>query len=143
MLTLDPGNKDYLSLAATAAVGLGEHERSIALYRAMLADTPDNPDVHLWLGHALKTIDRVPEAIDAYRAAAAARPDFGDAYWSLANLKTYRFGDDEIARMRAAEEASAHGGGRPHPSLLCAGQGAGGPGRNRAILDSIMNGAMP
>ena len=107
LLALDPANKDYLSLAATAAVGLGEHERSIALYRAMLADMPDNPDVHLWLGHALKTIDQLPEAIEAYRGAAAARPDFGDAYWSLANLKTYRFGDDEIARMRAAEEAPA------------------------------------
>ena len=60
----------------------------------MLADVPDDPDVHLWLGHALKTVGRTPEAIDAYRAAAAARPDFGDAYWSLANLKTYRFTDD-------------------------------------------------
>ena len=31
------------------------------------------------------------------------RPSFGDAYWSLANLKTYRFTDDEIARMRSVE----------------------------------------
>jgi len=100
---------DYLSLAATAAVGLGEHERSIVLYQAMLAAGPNNPDVHLWLGHALKTIDRVPDAIESYRAAAAGRPDFGDAYWSLANLKTYRFDDAEIARMREAEQASGTG----------------------------------
>jgi hypothetical protein len=63
--------------------------------------------VHLWLGHALKTVGRLPEAIAAYRGAASARPDFGDAYWSLANLKTYRFGEDEIARMRAAEAEPA------------------------------------
>jgi tetratricopeptide (TPR) repeat protein len=107
LLALEPANADYLSVAATAAVGLGEHERSIALYRAMQAGAPGNPDVHLWLGHALKTIDRLPEAIASYRAAAAARPDFGDAYWSLANLKTYRFDDAEIAQMRAAEEAPA------------------------------------
>ena len=107
LLALDPANKDYLLVAATAAVGLGEHERSIALYRAMQTDTPDNPDVHLWLGHALKTIDRLPEAIDAYRAAARARPDFGDAYWSLANLKTYRFDDATIAQMRTAEAVPA------------------------------------
>jgi tetratricopeptide (TPR) repeat protein len=105
LLKLDPGNMDYLSLAATAAVGLGEHERSIVLYQAMLAAGPNNPDVHLWLGHALKTIDQVPDAIESYRAAAAGRPDFGDAYWSLANLKTYRFDDAEIARMREAEQA--------------------------------------
>ena len=107
LLALDPAHGDYLSVAATAAVGLGEHERSIALYRRMLAQAPGNPDVHLWLGHALKTIDRLPEAIDAYRAAARARPDFGDAYWSLANLKTYRFDDATIAQMRAAEAAQA------------------------------------
>ncbi len=107
LLALDPANKDYLSVAATAAVGLGEHERAIALYHAMLADKPGNPDIHLWLGHALKTTDRFAEAVAAYHAAAAARPDFGDAYWSLANLKTYRFDDATIARMRAAEEAPA------------------------------------
>jgi len=107
LLKLGPTNTDFLSLAATAAVGLGEHERSIALYRAMLVAMPDNPDVHLWLGHALKTIDQVPTAVESYRAAAAARPDFGDAYWSLANLKTYRFEDAEIARMRKGEQAPA------------------------------------
>ena len=103
LLAIDPRNPDYRSLSATTAVGLGEHDRAIALYRELLADAPDAPDVHLWHGHALKTIGRLPQAIEAYRAAAAARPDFGDAYWSLANLKTYRFTDDEIARMRAEE----------------------------------------
>jgi hypothetical protein len=41
----------------------------------------------------------------ALAAATAPRPDFGDAYWSLANLKTYRFGDEEIERMRSLETA--------------------------------------
>jgi hypothetical protein len=50
-------------------------------------------------------VGKLPEAIDAYHAAARARPDFGDAYWSLANLKTYRFGDDLVARMRSEEAA--------------------------------------
>ncbi len=105
LLELEPGSLDFRSLAATAAVGLGEHDQAIALYREMLADAPDSPDLNLWLGHALKTIGRVPEAIEAYRAAAAARPDFGDAYWSLANLKLYRFSDEEMTRMRASEAA--------------------------------------
>ena len=107
LLDLDPGNLDYRSLAAANAVGLGEHEEAIALYRDMLAETPGSPDVHLWIAHALKTVGQVPEAIDAYRAAASARPDFGDAYWSLANLKMYRFADDEMARMRAEEASPA------------------------------------
>ena len=107
LLAIDPGHVDYRTLAATAAVGLGEHARAIALYRELLAEIPGSADVHLWQGHALKTIGRVPEAIESYRAAAAARPDFGDAYWSLANLKTYQFTDDEIGRMRAEEAKPA------------------------------------
>jgi len=105
LLAHEPGNAEYRTLAATAAVGLGEHDTAIALYRQLLVDMPGSPDLHLWLAHALKTVGQAPEAVDAYRAAAAARPDFGDAYWSLANLKMYRFADDEIADMRA-EEAS-------------------------------------
>ena len=107
LLGLDAANFDYRSLAATVAIGLGEHKRALELYGGMLADAPGDPDIHLWIGHALKTVGRAPEAIDAYLAAAAARPDFGDAYWSLANLKTYEFPDAVIERMRAAESAPA------------------------------------
>ncbi len=105
LLGLDPDKPDYRALAAETAVGLGEHDRAIILYRGLIVDTGGSPDLHLWLGHALKTVGRTSEAIASYRAATAARADFGDAYWSLANLKTYRFEDDEIVRMRAAEVA--------------------------------------
>jgi tetratricopeptide (TPR) repeat protein len=107
LLALQPDSADYRALAATAAVGLGDNEGAIAIYRELLAAQSDLPDVNLWLGHALKTVGQVPEAIEAYRAAAVARPSFGDAWWSLANLKTYRFTDAEIARMRAEEAAPA------------------------------------
>ena len=103
LLAHDPGNPDHRSLAAGAAIGLGEHGRAIAIYRGLLADEPGSADVRLWLGHALKTVGELPEAIASYRAAAAVRPGFGDAYWSLANLKRYRFDDAEIDAMRAGE----------------------------------------
>jgi tetratricopeptide (TPR) repeat protein len=103
LLALDPTNVDYRILAATAAVGLGQNVRAIAIYEDMRRDFPASWDVPLWMGHALKTVGRVPEAIEGYRAAAQARPDFGDAYWSLANLKTYRLTDEEMARMRVEE----------------------------------------
>ncbi len=103
LLAVDPRNLAYRALEASAVVGLGDFDRAIRLYRAMLLDVPQAADFHLWLGHALKTVGRVPEAIEAYRAAVRERPQFGEAYWSLANLKTYRFDDDEIGRMRAGE----------------------------------------
>jgi len=71
-----------------------------------LAETPNEPELHLSLANALKTLGRTQEAIESYRAAAAVKPHYGEAYWSLANLKTYRFTDAEIARMRAAEASA-------------------------------------
>lgn len=75
------------------------------MYRELRALMPAWAHLSLLLGHSLKAVRRQPEAIESYQAALIARPGFGDAYWSLANLKTYRFSDHEIACMRAAETA--------------------------------------
>jgi tetratricopeptide (TPR) repeat protein len=107
LLKVDPNNRTYRANYALTCVGLGEDARALELYRALLAETPQAADLHLSVGHVLKTLGRQAEAIDEYRAAAAAQPSFGDAYWSLANLKTYRFTDEEISRMRAEESAPA------------------------------------
>jgi tetratricopeptide (TPR) repeat protein len=105
LLQAEPANRDYLLLYATASAGRGEHEKAIALYRQLLVATPEAAELHLLLGHSLKTLGRRQETVVSYRAAAAAKPSFGDAYWSLANLKTYRFTDGEIGRMRSEEDA--------------------------------------
>ncbi|RDS80063.1 tetratricopeptide repeat-containing sulfotransferase family protein [Dyella psychrodurans] len=107
LLAIDPDHLDYRTLYASASVGLGEHDRAIALYQKLLQDAPGAADLHLSLAHSLKTQGQQAKAIEAYRAATVARPHFGDAYWSLANLKTYRFSDDEIARMRIEESSPA------------------------------------
>jgi tetratricopeptide (TPR) repeat protein len=104
-----PGDRLLKTLHAASCVGLGEHERAIELYHELLRETPDDADLHLSLAHAQKTIGRTGEAVDSYRRAAASRAGFGDAYWSLANLKTYRFTEHEIEQMRAAESATATG----------------------------------
>jgi predicted Zn-dependent protease len=88
LLRLEPGNSYYLSLYAAACVGLGEHEPAIALYVQLLAASPSSADLHVSLGHALKTVGRQKEATESYQTAATVRPSFGDAWWSLANLKT-------------------------------------------------------
>jgi tetratricopeptide (TPR) repeat protein len=104
LLAEEPENRLYYqSLYATTAVGLGEHERAVALYRTLLHESPTDADHHLSIAHALKTLGRTEEAIESYRRAADCRPTFGDAYWSLANLKTYRFTDAELTRLRAAQ----------------------------------------
>ena len=107
LLKIDPRHRAFRTVYATACVGLGDHEEALRVYRELLAETPQNPELHLSIAHALKTQGHQAEAIESYRAAAAARADFGDAYWSLANLKTYRFTDEELARMRQTEAADA------------------------------------
>jgi tetratricopeptide (TPR) repeat protein len=103
LLKVDPDNTAYRTIYATVCTGFGHHSQALPLYQEVLRETPQEPELHLSIAHALKTLGRTPEAIESYRAAAAVRPSFGEAYWSLANLKTYRFTDAEISRMRTEE----------------------------------------
>jgi tetratricopeptide (TPR) repeat protein len=107
LIAIEPTNRAYRTIHAAACTGLGDHDGALRIYRELSAETPETADLHLSVAHALKTVGRQQEAIASYRTAASVKPSYGDAYWSLANLKTYRFTDDEIARMRAEEAASA------------------------------------
>jgi len=103
LLAIDPGNRGYRATHANACVGLGKHDEALRTYRKLAIESPSAADLHLSIAHSLKTLGRQSDAIESYRTAAAVRPSYGDAYWSLANLKTYRFTDDELHRMRAQE----------------------------------------
>ena len=107
LLAVDPSNRSYLTLRALAFVGLGQHERAIELYRELLIGAAQPAELHLSIAHSQKTLGRREAAIAEYREAASARAGYGDAYWSLANLKTYRFADEELAQMREAQCAMA------------------------------------
>jgi tetratricopeptide (TPR) repeat protein len=97
-----PSDPACRNLKAAVLCRTGDYEPAIAIYAALLDEAPSQPHVWLSCGHALKTAGHGDRAIDAYRRCIALDPDFGEAYWSLANLKTFRFDDAEIARMRAA-----------------------------------------
>ncbi len=107
LLRHDRDSRAYLKQYCAACIGLGDYEPVIDLYERLLADPcasgPEVADLRLWRANALKITGRQEDAIADYRAALAARPDSGVAWFSLANLKTYRFTDDEVARMGAAE----------------------------------------
>jgi tetratricopeptide (TPR) repeat protein len=72
----------------------------------LLRETPQDPDLYLAIGDALKTTGKTAEAIDSYHYAIAARPGYGEAFWALANLKTYGFSDAELTAMRQGEASS-------------------------------------
>ena len=100
-----PGNPAWKLGMASALMGLGRVDEAITLFEENLDRTANKPGVHVMLGHAHKARGNFEQAIAAYHEACASKPDYGDAYWSLANTKTYEFQDEELARMQR-EEAS-------------------------------------
>jgi len=100
LLDNDPDNPNHLLLKASVLVKIAEFEAAIEIYDRVLEHFPRQPRSHLSKGHALKTLGRHAPGIEAYRAAISHDPTLGEAYWSLANLKTFRFEEEEIAAMR-------------------------------------------
>lgn len=79
----------------------GDYEAAVDAFEIALQKQADHGGALAGLGHALKTIGRQEQAIDRYRTCISKYPAFGEAYWSLANLKTFRFSDEEITAMEA------------------------------------------
>jgi len=96
----DPDNLSFSMIMANCHVGSGAIEAALEIYNKALEQAPNNHNILLMQAHALKAIAKVDEAITAYQNAYKSKPDFGDAFWSLANLKTYRFSDEEINMMK-------------------------------------------
>ncbi|GEN98520.1 hypothetical protein NSE01_03530 [Novosphingobium sediminis] len=99
-------------ILASVLVRLGEQERARGIYEHLLEMQPEQPLLWQNLGHVLKTLGEQGEAIAAYRAAVTHQPSLGEAWWSLANLKTVKLGAEDIARMEAALGELAEGKGR-------------------------------
>jgi predicted Zn-dependent protease len=102
LLAKEPRHPAYLNLQAAVLANLGEYANSISVYEAVLRDHPLQPKVWMSFGHALRTAGRLAESITAYRRALDLDSTLGEAYWSLANLKTYRFSAADTDAMREA-----------------------------------------
>jgi tetratricopeptide (TPR) repeat protein len=105
LIKSNPDNLAYQSLLANATSGIGDYEKAIALYNDVLSKSQNQIMLLVMRGHAQKTIGLFDDAIGSYQKAYQLQPDYGDAYWSLANTKTYDFPDKEITQMQACESA--------------------------------------
>jgi tetratricopeptide (TPR) repeat protein len=101
VLAVDPRNPGYRNLYAVILSRVGEYERSSKIYEELLAKFPANARAWLSYGHVLKTEGRQDACIAAYRECIRRDASLGEAYWSLANLKTFRFAGDDLAAMHA------------------------------------------
>jgi tetratricopeptide (TPR) repeat protein len=109
LLAEDDRHPGYRSVHAALLARIGDYPGAIRVYGELLAEHPAQPKVWMSYGHALKTAGRSTESIAAYRRSTALRPALGEAWWSLANLKTFHFSAADIAAMQAQLELPAPG----------------------------------
>jgi tetratricopeptide (TPR) repeat protein len=102
LLAKEPRNPGYRNLKAAVLANVGDYAGSAGIYQGVLQEFPRQPKVWMSYGHSLKTSGRLTEAVDAYRRAIAMEPKFGEACWSLANLKTFRFSPADVLSIRSA-----------------------------------------
>jgi tetratricopeptide (TPR) repeat protein len=101
LLAKDPRNPGWRNLKAVILGRTGDYAEASRLFAGLLEEYPDNSRIWLSQGHTLKTAGDREGSVAAYRRAIALEPSFGEAWWSLANLKTFRFDADDVAAMEA------------------------------------------
>ncbi|WP_426663771.1 tetratricopeptide repeat-containing sulfotransferase family protein [Rhodanobacter aciditrophus] len=101
LLAAEPDHPAHRNLKAVVLCRTGDYRTAIDLYAGLLDEHPDNASAWMSYGHALKTAGLTDRAIEAYRRALGLMPSFGEVWWSLANLKTFRFSGEDVAAMRA------------------------------------------
>ena len=106
---LEPDNLAFKTLLASTRMGVGETDHSIDLFEQLVAESYQLKSSFLLLGHANKTAGNLAAAIESYQSLCTVEPDFGDAFWSLANTKTYKFSDGEISHMVDYQQRSSTG----------------------------------
>jgi predicted Zn-dependent protease len=115
LLATEPRNTSYLSLKAQGMRLVGRASEAIALMQTVVADFPDDARAWLVFGNLMREVGEQSRSIEAFRRALAVRPGFGEAYWALANLKTFRFAESDVKSMQEQlEQGSASESSRIH-----------------------------
>ena len=95
-----PENLSYQAQKASEVMQNGEHKEAIDLFDEILRKNPYNFSILTSKGHAQKTLGQTDQAIKSYQTAYNVKQDHGEAFFSLANLKTYSFTKNELSNMR-------------------------------------------
>lgn len=106
LLDENPSNLQVRSLCAIEHMQTGNFSTAMELLDQILAELPNDARTLVTYGHALKTSGQGTAAVEFYRRAIAAHPLHGESYYSLANLKTYRFEGQEVEQMRVLHDNS-------------------------------------
>jgi tetratricopeptide (TPR) repeat protein len=108
----EPRNPLFRLQRAAALTAQGDHQAAAAASRALIQDCPDLPEAWIAYGRSLQVLGADQDCIAAYRTVIALHPSLGEAYWALANLKTFRFSADEMAAMEGQLRDASSGADR-------------------------------
>ena len=110
LLAEHPDDDSHIrALYAAACAGVGRNTDAIECYERLMREHPANHFFPVSLAHVHKADGDIEQAVALYRKAYGIKPDHGDAFWSLANTKSYEFTDDELARMESLATDSGTG----------------------------------
>ncbi len=95
-----PQEPAFQRLFAAAAAGMGDYDTALPIFKELLQRTPDDPQLLLAYANALKTIGEITEAIACLQHLAAQPGACAEGLWSLSDLKTYVFSDQELSQLQ-------------------------------------------
>ncbi|MGB5132472.1 MAG: sulfotransferase [Steroidobacteraceae bacterium] len=98
-IALDPTSPQAYYLRGATLAPASFTQQAIEAYETCLKLRPTHIGALIGRGHVLKAVGRYHEAVASYKSCIRQLPEFGETYWSLANLKTYRFDDAAVAEM--------------------------------------------
>ncbi len=96
-------NENNISVQTCYAITLQQtdnQKEALKLYSKILEKNPNIPNLLLSRGHLYKNFGQINKSIESYKSAYQLNKSFGDSYWSLANLKTYKFTQKEISLLK-------------------------------------------
>ena len=99
LYTKDKDNLRFMIAYAVTLQQTNKQEEALELYNKILNIDKKNPEILVSKGHLQKTFGDLKGSIDSYKKSYKIDQYYGDAYWSLANLKTYQFNDEEIMQL--------------------------------------------
>ena len=100
LLKFEPENPQNWVALGSVYTRLLRQDDALAAYEEAARLNPTQVRLRLSIGHIHKTLGRRHECEQAYQECLRMDPGLGEAYWSLADLKTYVFSDAEIAAMQ-------------------------------------------
>ena len=140
LLSIQPDNPNYLLLKAATLVEVSEHKGAIEIYEKILDQRKDYRQAYLSYGHALRAIGENTRAISAYEYCIEGSDGAGDAYFSLANLKTYEFSENQIAHMESLLQDSACAYRDYYHLLFALGKAREDRGEHKAAMAAYVKG---